>query len=131
MTLLEEIQSKCTPEEIASKEHGLIATKVSLGRTQPDLHKEIGHGSILETIGITKGTALLDAIYATPSLKYVVPLLEQGRLKAASPLIAIACAGFVAASIITSEEAEALVNLGKMPAPVSVYEVIEAMKGLE
>lgn len=130
MTLLEEIQSKCTPELIASKEHGEIARVVSQGRTQPNTVKEIGHGSILEAIGITKGTALLDAIYATPSLKYVVPLLEQGRLKAASPLVAQACAGFVSVNIITSEEAAILVALGTMPAPVSVFDVVEAMKGI-
>lgn len=130
MTLLEEIQAKCTPEEIASKEHGLIAAKVSINRTAPNLTKEIGHGSILETIGITKGTAFLDAIYNTPSLKYVIPLLEQGRLMAASPLIPQACAGYVAMGIITREEADALIALGKMPAPVSVREVIEAMESV-
>lgn len=33
MTLLAEIQSACTPQEIASRDHALIAAKVSAGRT--------------------------------------------------------------------------------------------------
>ena len=128
MTLLEEIQSKCTAEEIASKEHGLIAAKVSEGRVAPN-NFEIGNGTILEVLGLATGNAVLQAIDATPDFQYVKPLLEQGRLKAASPLVAIACAGFVAAGLMTNEQANTNADMGYSPAPVSVYEVIQAMEG--
>lgn len=129
MTLLDEIKLKCTPEEIASKEHGLIASKVSQGRVAPNAF-EIGNGTILEVLGLTMGNAVLAAIDVTPDFKYVKPLLEQGRLRAASPLVVVACAGFVSAGLMTQERADALIALGYSPAPVSVSEVIEAMKGI-
>lgn len=129
MTLLEEIQSKCTPEEITSNEHGLIAAKVSIGRTAPN-NVEIGHGLILETLGLTKGNLILSTIYNSPDFIYVKPLLEQGRLRAASPLVEATIEGFVSAGILTSEEGAKVIALGYSPAPVSVYDVVEAMKGI-
>lgn len=129
MTLLEEIQAKCTPEEIASKEHGMIAAKVSVGRVAPN-NVEIGHGLILETLGLVKGNLLLSTIYNSADFVYVKPLLEQGRLKAASPLVGTAIQGFVSAGLLTEQEGNSIISLGYSPAPVSVFEVIEAMKGI-
>lgn len=128
MTLLQEIQAACSADLIASKEHGAIAALVSVGRTRP-VTTEIGNGTILETIGLTSGGALLDAIHATPSLKYVLPLLDQGRLKVGSALVQGAIDTFVSAAVITSGEGAALKALGKEPNPVSVQQVIEALGG--
>jgi hypothetical protein len=127
MTLLQEIEAACTPELIASGEHGEIAALVSVGRTRPS-STEIGNGTILEVLGLTLGTQVLDVINSTPAYKYVVPLLEQGRLLIGSVVAQAAVQAFVPA-LLTQAQADSLKSLGIAPAPVSVGEVIEALKG--
>ena len=129
MTLLEEIQAKCPPELIAAKEHGQIAAMVSAGRTRPS-GKEVGIGTILETMGLTAGNAMLDAIYDDHMLRYVKPLLEQGRLIVSSPLVAATLQGLVQAGVIQQTDANKLIALATVPAPVSVQEVVSAMEGV-
>ena len=127
-TLLEEIQAKCSPELLATRDHDAIAAQVNIGRIRPS-SLEIGNGTVLETIGLTAGNALLDAIHNGPDFRHVRPLLEQGRLKAASPLIAGALAGLVQANVIEQEHADALLALGTEPNPVTPYQVAQAMDG--
>ncbi len=93
-TLLEEIQAKCSPELLATRDHDAIAAQVNIGRIRPS-SLEIGNGTVLETIGLEAGNALLDAIYNGNDFRHVRPLLEQGRLKASSPLIAGALTAYV------------------------------------
>ncbi len=124
-TLLEDIQAKCSPELLASRDCVAIAAKVNETRTRPS-SLEIGNGTVLETIGLTAGNALLDAIYNGPDFRYVRPLLEQGRLKAASPLIAGALAGLVQANVIQQAHADALLALGRELDPISEFEVRQA-----
>lgn len=121
-TLLEEIQAKCSPELLASRDHDAIAAQVNIGRIRPS-SLEIGNGTVLETIGLTAGNALLDAIYSGNEYRYVRPLLEQGRLKAASPLIAGALAKLVEVNVIKQEHADALLALGTEPDPVTANDV--------
>lgn len=128
MTLLEEIQAKCPPELIAAKEHGQIAAIVSAGRTRPST-REIGNGTILETIGLTHGNAMLDVIYNDAQFRHVKPLLEQGRLIISSPLVVQTIQSMVAAGVIPAPAGNALLALTTEPAPVSVQEVIKAMGG--
>ena len=99
-----------------------IASALSVGRTRPN-DREIGNGSVLETIGITAGNALLDAIAGTTSYRYVKPLLDQGRLDAGSPLITAALGPLVAAGVITPPQATALLALGQEPDPVDEFAV--------
>ena len=129
MSLLAEIQAKCPPELIAAKEHGQIAAIVSAGRTRPST-REIGNGTILETIGLTHGNAMLDVIYNDPALRHVKPLLEQGRLIIGSPLVVQTIQGMVAGGVIPSAAGNALLSLTTEPSPVSVQEVIKAMEGM-
>lgn len=129
MTLLEEIKSKCSEAVIAAKEHGQIAVIVSEGRTKPST-REIGNGTILETIGLTHGNAMLDVIYNDANFRHVKPLLEQGRLIVGSPLVVQTINGMVAGGVIPSAAGAALLALTVEPAPVSVQEVIKAMEGM-
>lgn len=129
MSLLAEIQSKCPPELIAAKEHGQIAALVSAGRTRPST-KEIGNGTILETIGLQYGNAMLDVIYSDPQFRHVKPLLEQGRLIVGSPLVVATIQGMAANGVIPAAARDALLALTVEPAPVSVQEVIKAMEGM-
>lgn len=103
-----------------------IAALLSEGRTRPN-GAEIGHGLILATIGIPSGNALLDALYADETFRYVKPLLEQGRLDVSSPLVAGALDALVLGSVITRGEADALIALGREPDPVSTHEVQAAI----
>ncbi len=129
MTLLDEINAKCSPELIAAKEHGEIARIVSIGRTKPST-REIGNGTILEVLGLVAGNAMLDAINVMPNFRHVKPLVERGRLVVGSPLVAASLGAFVAGNVITQAHADKLLALGIEPAPVSVGEVIKAMEGL-
>lgn len=129
MSLLDEIKAKCPPELIAAKEHGQIAALVSAGRTRPS-SREIGNGTILETIGLTHGNAMLDVIYNDANFRHVKPLLEQGRLIVGSPLVVATIQGMAANGVIPAAARDALLALTVEPAPVSVQEVIKAMEGM-
>ena len=127
MSLIDEITAKCPPELIAAKEHGQIAALVSAGRTKPST-REIGNGTILETIGLQYGNAMLDVIYSAPNFRHVKPLLEQGRLIVGSPLVVGTIQSMVPA-VFPQVVADRLLALAVEPAPVSVQEVIQAMEG--
>lgn len=129
MTLIDEIKAKCPPELITAKEHGQIAALVSAGRTRPSA-REIGNGTILETIGLTHGNAMLDVIYNDASFRHVKPLLEQGRLIVGSPLVVATIQGMAANGVIPAAARDVLLALTVEPAPVSVQEVIKAMEGM-
>lgn len=127
-TLLDEIKAKCPPALLASREHGQIAALVSQGRTRPST-REIGNGTILETVGLQYGNAMLDVIYTAPEFRHVRPLLEQGRLIVGSPLVVATVQGMVPA-VMPQPVADLLLALTTVPAPVSVQQVIEAMEGM-
>lgn len=126
MTLLEEIQQKCSPELIASRQHGEIAAKVSEGRTRPSM-REIGNGTILETIGLQYGNAMIDVLYADANFRHVKPLLEQGRLIVGSPLVVQTIQSMVP-GIMPQQAADLLLALTVDDAPVSVQDVVKAME---
>lgn len=128
MSLLDEINAKCSPELLASREHGEIARVVSEGRTKPST-REIGNGTILETIGLQYGNAMLDVIYSAPDFRHVKPLLEQGRLIVGSPLVVATIQGMVP-GVMPQAVADRLLALAVEPAPVSVQDVIQAMEGM-
>ena len=83
MTLLAEIQTKCSPELIASRDHDAIAAAVNAGRVKvvPTLG---GIGTVLETLGPINGAELLDnleAMAATNSaVKWAFVLINRGEL---------------------------------------------------
>ena len=110
-------------------DHGAIAAALSAGRTRL-VYTEVGHGTILEQIGLAAGNALLDAIYATPDFRHVRPLLEQSRLDVAAPLVRAALDGFATAGVITTAQAAALKALAERPDPVSSQQVTQALEGL-
>lgn len=127
MTLLEEIESKC-PQLIAGQNCHHIADAVNVGRTKA-IKFEIGNGTILETLGLTVGTAVLDAIHAAPQYKYVLPMLDQGRLDIGSDIAQAAVQGMVPA-LLTQEQADSLKNLGISPDPVTWQQVQDALLGV-
>jgi hypothetical protein len=107
-----------------------IAAQVAAGKTRAR-EMEVGNGTIIETIGMTVGNALLDVLMSSdPASPYrhIKPLLEQGRLKAHSPLIAGALVPLVGVVPgFTATHCDMLINLGKQPEVVSVHELTSAV----
>jgi hypothetical protein len=126
MTLRDEIMAKCSPELIASRDCHAIAAVVSEGRTGPN-KLEIGNGTIITALqDLAVANALLDVLHTDVRFKYVVPLLDQGRLIIGDPLVKAVINGFVP-SILTQEQADRLIALGVEPKPVMMEEVANAL----
>lgn len=128
MALYDEIVAKCSPELIASKEHGLIAEKVSEGRTGPSNY-QLGKGDVVEVIGIEAANTALDAVDNAEMFRHVKHLLAEGRMNSSSDTFTTALYGLVSAGALSQPNADKLAALGVKKAPVSVYEVIQAMEG--
>jgi hypothetical protein len=133
MTLLAEIQAKCSPELIASKEHGAIAALVSEGRTKI-VERIGGIGTVLRHLGPVDGPALLDALDAlrttVPAIRWGWVLLDRGQLDFGSPVVRQLIDQLAIDGVMTSAHAELLKGLAVEPDPVSVQEVASAMEGL-
>lgn len=122
----EEILGKCSAELIASRDCQAIAAKVSEGRMRNN-DVEIGNGTIISVLqDLAVANALLDYLHSDTRFKYVVPLLDQGRLIASSPLVKATLNGFVG-SILTQAQADALISVGTELAPVTMEEVAEVL----
>jgi len=102
-----------------------IADALSVGRTRPN-RREIGNGTILETIGLAAGNELLDVIQSQADFRHVRPLLEQGRLIASSPLVVGTLQSLVG-TVLTQPQADALISLGRDPDPVPEMDVRRAV----
>lgn len=127
MTLLAEIHAKATAEQIAARDHDAIAAAVNVGRKRRN-KREIGNGTILETLGLAAGNALLDVINSAPDFRHVKPLVEQGRLVISSPLVQATVDSLVP-SVLTQAQADALKALGWEDDPVTAVQVAAALDG--
>jgi len=103
-----------------------IADALSVGRTKLQT-TEVGNGTVLATVGLTIGNALLDVLYTAPDFRYVKPLLEQGRLDISSPLARGALDSLV--GVVAGFEqahADALKALAETPDPIDEMTVRQA-----
>lgn len=125
MTLLEEITAKCPPDVLASRNTQAITDAVNVGRTKPS-GREVGKGTILETIGLTAGSAFLDVIDNQPEFRHVKGLVAEGRLIVSSPLVMGTIQSFVPA-VLTQAQADALLSLARTPNPVDELSVRRAL----
>ena len=121
MNLRAEILAACSPELLAQRDTQAIAEAVSLGRVKR-VPTEIGNGTILQTIGLTTGNALLDVLNQAAEFRHVKPLLEQGRLRVDSDLVRSTLDSLVPA-VLTAVQAQALKALAEQPDPVDEYAV--------
>lgn len=113
-------------DAIAARDCETLAVLLSEGR-KVDSGMEIGNGMILETIGIDAGNKLIDFIKSNDDLRYVLPLLEQGRLRIGSKLVQGSLQAFVSAGAVTQANADALCALGMQPDPLTAHQVAEAL----
>jgi len=111
---------------LAARDCQALAELLSAGRTCGN-DREVGYGTIIETIGIEEGNALIDFIKAQEGMRHVKPLLEQGRLRIGSPLVQVSLQAFVGAGAVTQANADALCALGLQPDPLTAQQVGEAL----
>lgn len=112
-------------DAIASRDLDALARALSAGRTRPSA-LEIGNGTILELLGIDAGNRLLEHIRNAPDLRYVAPLLEQGRLKIGAPTVQAALRAF-SADVLTPDDCERLCAAGCQPDPLTPQGVAAAL----
>lgn len=110
---------------LAAKDCEALAVLLSIGRTCGN-EREVGYGTIIETIGIESGNQLIDFLKAAEPMRHVVPLLDQGRLRIGSPLVQSTLQSFVGGPI-DQAEADALCALGQQPDPLTARQVGEAL----
>lgn len=128
MNLIDEIRAKCS--YLKARDDGAIVAILSAGRTR-SRERLIGIGTVLETLGMEKGTALLSFIESQPTLKYVWKLIEASNLNVGSPLVSQSLDQFAQAGVLTQADADKLKALGIEPAPVTAQEVAKALEGTE
>ena len=132
MTLLDEIQAKCSPAQIAARgdDGGLsaIAAAVNVGRTKPS-GLLIGKGAVLTAIGLAAGNALLDVIDSAADFRHVKGLLDASNLVVSSPLVMGAIQAFVP-QVLTQAQANVLLSLAVIPDPATEQQCSVAMQVL-
>lgn len=121
MTILEEIQAKCSPELIASREHGAIAAAVSVGRTKVTTYLG-GVGTVLERLGPTDGAALLDSLETmaatVPAVKWAFTLINRGELDFGSTATRA-----MIEQLVPSPAKEVLLAVAEVPNPITEFDV--------
>lgn len=130
MTLLDEIKGKCSPELLASREHGEIAAVVSAGRTRI-VSRLGGIGAVMETLGSVDGPAVLDALDAlkgtVPAVRWGWVLLERGELDFGSTVTRQMIDGLVMGGVMTEAQGLAIKALAEQPDPVTEFDVRRAI----
>jgi hypothetical protein len=127
MTLKDEILAKCSAELIDSAEHGRIADIVSEGRTKL-IEKRGGIGTIMDALGADIGAQLLDTMQAlapeNSAVKWGMVLVNAGELNFGAEQTQA-----MFDQLLPTDAASALKAVARVPDPVTVQQVIDALKG--
>ena len=131
MALRDEILSRpdCA-DALAARDCGALAAILSAGRTKL-VERDIGYGTVLETLGAEAGAAFLDgltAVAATSSpVKWALKLLDRGELNIGAAATQQQLDMLASVGVIPVDVAEALKNLAVVDDPYSIQDVILAM----
>lgn len=106
-------------------DHGAIATALSVGRTEL-VKTEIGKLTVLGTIGMEAGNALLDTIDSVPDFRHIRYPLANGWLDVADPTVR-----FMLDTLCSPEDAKKLKDLAVRSVIVSSQEVTKCLEGRE
>jgi hypothetical protein len=153
MTLLTEIQAKCSPELIASRDHRAMAVVVSAGRTRMDTTTKFASLGISErfpplgglpgplaaelVLQKLEGFAVTAAQSPDPTIKLLAGSVtrQMGHLKGSgialgSPAVEGMLNVIVGAGAMTQAEVDALIGIARKADPVTVRQVMQAMEAL-
>lgn len=134
MTLQAEILSRpdCA-DALAARDCGELARILSIGRTKL-IERNIGYGTVLETLGAEAGSAFLDgltALAATSSpVKWALKLLDRGELNIGAAATRGQLDALAAGGVMPQAVAEALKNLAVVPDEITATQVQTALEGL-
>lgn len=134
MALRDEILSRpdCA-DALAARDCGALAAILSAGRTKL-VERDIGYGTVLDTLGATAGAAFLDsltALAATSSpVKWALKLLDRGELNVGAAATQQQLDMLASVGVIPVEVAEALKNLAVVPDEITATQVQAALEGL-
>lgn len=136
MTLLAEIQAKCTPELIASRDDKAILAVVNAGRTALK-DRRVNAATILSELpiaGPVQGGVVLDKLEAAgaqvPACKWASRLLlTEIGINVGDPNTQAMLDALAAGSVLTQAEAAALKALAVQPDPLTLDQVSRALNG--
>ena len=134
MALRDEILSRpdCA-DALAARDCGELARILSVGRTKL-VERNIGYGTVLDTLGADAGAAFLDgltALAATSSpVKWALKLLDRGELNIGAAATRGQLDALAAGGVMPQAVAEALKNLAVVPDEITATQVQTALEGL-
>jgi hypothetical protein len=110
----------------AARDLDALASLLSVGRVRFN-DSAIGNGIILDVLGKEKGNVVLDAVRADESNRYVITLLDQGRLEPRTKTFQEALVSMVQVSLITQDEANKLLATAQEPDLLTRMDVKDAL----
>ena len=129
MTLLEELQAKCSAQLLASRDHDAIAATVNVGRTKVQTTLG-GIGTVLETLGPIDGAALLDSLEAmaatNSAVKWAFVLINRGELDFGS-----AATRAMIDMLVPGAAGDALKAVAEKPDPLSASRIANILNNGE
>lgn len=126
MTMFEQIQNLGLQELVLAKNHLAIAEILSNTNTRT-VSTAIGKGTILSVLGFEAGNAFLDVIDTQPTYRHVKDIIGDSKFDVSLDVSKQGILAMVPA-VVTQEQADALIALGKEKVPVSVQEVAQALE---
>ena len=134
MTLRDEILSRSDcADALAARDCGALAAILSVGRTKL-IERNVGYGTVMETLGGEVGAAFLDALEALAAtsspVKWALKLLDRGELNVGSPATQSQLDALVTGGAVPAAVANALKALAVVPDGVTAQEVQTVLEGV-
>jgi hypothetical protein len=134
MTLRDEILSRqdCA-DALAIRDCGALAEILSAGRTKL-IERNVGYGTVLDTLGADVGSAFLDALTALATtsspVKWALKLMERGELNIGAAATQAQLDALATAGVMPVAVADVLKGLALVPDVISAQDVQTALEGL-
>lgn len=134
MALRDEILSRpdCAAA-LAVRDCGALAAILSVGRTKL-VERNIGYGTVLDTLGADAGAAFLDGLTALAAnsspVKWALKLLDRGELNIGAAATQQQLDMLAAGGVMPQAVADALKGLAVSPDEITATQVQTALEGL-
>lgn len=134
MTLRDEILSRqdCA-DALAIRDCGALAEILSAGRTKL-IERNVGYGTVLDTLGADVGSAFLDALTALATtsspVKWALKLMERGELNIGAAATQAQLDALATAGVMPVAVADVLKGLALVPDEITASQVQQALEGV-